>query len=329
MKFIFFIFKSRYRRLALNNFLYSKNFYPYRIVNLSGPILSFFGYLIYLFNFSKKMKFISCDAYPFLKKKESGINIWLGGTNFKIMEKYKTFNNNFVTASTIFTGRNNKIQLYPCNLTKKISFEEPKIIIAMKILKKHDHEIMSIWEEKKDVLLKNLDKINDENFWDFLDLNYNNKRKQNIYVGLKDLIRINLVKKIKDNFGDRCVVIGNEWKNIIKDSLESNFEENYLKRIYKGNICVDFLAKDGDEVLYPRSIQIIESGGVLIQARNFDSTNFFPDFADLITFNSDDELIELLKKSLNSQTLSNLYKKFYEMFGNDNFNKKTLDKIFK
>ena len=329
MKFIFFIFRSRYRRLSLNNFLHSTNFHEYKVINLSGPLFSYLGYLIYFFNFSKKMKFISCDAYPFLKRRDCAINIWLGGTNFKIMEKYKKFNNNYVTASTIFTGRNNKIQFYPCNLKKEISFEEPKIIIAMKILNKHDPEIISIWKKKKEVLLNDLNKINDKNFWNFLNADYDDNRKQKIYVGLKDLTRIHLVKKIKNNFKDKCIVIGSEWRDIIEDSLESNFEENYLKKIYKGNICVDFLAKDGDEALYPRSIEVIESGGVLIQAKNIHSEFFFFDLCNDIIFNSEDELIELLRNSLNSRKLKQLYKKFYEKFGNDNLNKKTLDIIFK
>ena len=38
-----------------------------------------------------------------------------------------------------------------------------------------------------------------------------------------------------------------------------------MKSFYDGNICLDFLAKDGDQLLYPRSIEILESGGVLFQ----------------------------------------------------------------
>ena len=66
-KFIFIIFKRRYRNIAMNNFLYSKKIGTYRIVNLSGLILSYIGYFIYKLNLSKNFKFISCDATPFLE----------------------------------------------------------------------------------------------------------------------------------------------------------------------------------------------------------------------------------------------------------------------
>ena len=42
-KFLFFIFRYKFRVLALNNFLRSKKIGNYHLINLSGPFLSFLG----------------------------------------------------------------------------------------------------------------------------------------------------------------------------------------------------------------------------------------------------------------------------------------------
>jgi hypothetical protein len=325
-KFIFLIFKRRYRKIAMNNFLYSKKIGSYRIVNLSGLILSYIGYLIYKLNISKNFKFISCDATPFLENERNSLNIWFGGTNYKIQNAYKSYKNNFVVTASIFTERQNFIQFYPCKLIKKVTFNNPKIAIVMKVTNKSSEEVKLIWEKKKTLLTKNLSLIDNEKFWNFL--KGDNKKKQSIYIGIKNLLRIHLVKKIKEKFKDKCIIVGTEWKDIFEDSLESNFDLNFMKKIYRGNICVDFLPKDGDEVLNTRSIGIIENGGILLQAKNFNSDIFFQELSNLITFNSERELLDLLEKWLSSQDLSNLYEMFLNKFQNKNLNEKTCEKIF-
>jgi len=310
----------------MNNFLYSKKIGSFRIVNLSGPVLSYIGYLIYKLNLSKKFKFISCDATPFLENEQNSLNIWFGGTNFKIQDKYKTYKNNYLVTASIFTERKNFIQFYPCNLIKKVSFNNPKIAIAMKVTFKSSHEVKSIWEMKKTQLLENLSLIDNEKFWNFL--NYDNKKKQQIYIGIKNLIRIHLIKKVKEKFKNKCIIVGSEWKDIFEDSLESNFDINFMKKIYRGNLCLDLMPKDGDEVLNTRSIGIIENGGILIQAKNFNTNIFFPELSNFITFNSENELLYLLEKQLYSDNLDNIYQMFLNKFQERNLNEKTCKRIF-
>jgi hypothetical protein len=332
-KIIFLIFKSKYRKVALNNFLYSKKIGPYRIVNLSGVILSYIGYLIYKLDISKNFKFISCDGSPFLKNEQNAMNIWFGGTNYKLsddlismgLDEYKLHKNNFLVAASIFTERQKFIQFYPCNLIEKVKFNNPKIVIALKITHTSSEEVKLIWENKKTLLTENLSLIDNEKFWDFV--KGDNEKKQKIYIGIKNLLRIHLVKKIKEKFKHKCILVGTEWKSIFEDSLESNFDPNFIKKIYRGNICVDFLPKDGDEVLNTRSIGIIESGGILIQVRNFNSDIFFPELSNLITFNTEKELLNLLEKKLSSHDLGNLYQIFLDKY-KKNFNEKTCEKIF-
>ena len=75
-KIIFFIFRYKFRRQALNNLLTLSTVGNYRIVNLSGPFISIIGLLIYKLNLSKNFKFISCDGWPHLSNINNSINVW-------------------------------------------------------------------------------------------------------------------------------------------------------------------------------------------------------------------------------------------------------------
>ena len=96
---IFLISRSRFRRLSLNNFQNEKNFGNYKLYNFIGfPLF----YLAKIFIFFKLGKAISLDGNPILNTKQ-GINLWMGGTNFKIPKKYYSFKNNY----TNMKNRNN------------------------------------------------------------------------------------------------------------------------------------------------------------------------------------------------------------------------------
>jgi hypothetical protein len=71
MKLIFLIFKSRYRYKDIGNFLYSKIYNNFFLINLSGPLKSILGrFLIAL----KIGRAISLDGNPIIKHKSDGIN---------------------------------------------------------------------------------------------------------------------------------------------------------------------------------------------------------------------------------------------------------------
>ena len=126
MKAIFIINRYKYRKLAFNNFLKNKILNSYRLINLNGPFFSWLGYLIYKLNLSDKYKFISCDGWPFLSNEKNSINIWFGGTILKILENYKNYKNNYVTASTLFTRTDKIIQFFPFNIKKETIFKIQK-----------------------------------------------------------------------------------------------------------------------------------------------------------------------------------------------------------
>ena len=71
MRLVFFAFKHRYRFKDLNNFLYSRIYGKYFVLNLGGPFKHFIAKILL------KMKFgfaISCDARPLIENEKSGIN---------------------------------------------------------------------------------------------------------------------------------------------------------------------------------------------------------------------------------------------------------------
>ena len=49
-----------------------------------------------------------------------------------------------------------------------------------------------------------------------------------------------------------------------------NYDYKYLKKLYKGNICLDLGSVEGSSSFYPRSNQIIESGGLILQNKQSD-----------------------------------------------------------
>ncbi len=329
MKFIFIINRYKYRKLAFNNFLKNKILNSYRLINLNGPFFSWLGYLIYKLNLSDKYKFISCDGWPFLSNEKNSINIWFGGTILKILENYKNYKNNYVTASTLFTRTDKIIQFYPFNIKKRNNLQNPKIVIALSCKIVEDPLVSKIWVKNKKRILENLSLLENLKFWESIDINdLNLKKKQFIYVCIKSLVRIELLKIIKENFNDQCMFVGNDLKKYFADAYGSDFQYGYLKKLYDGNICLDFLAKDGDQLLYPRSIEILESGGTLFQIETNNSKKLFEKYKDNLTFNSSDEMTKKLEDLLSNKELKIYNEFFIKKFNSTNYNQETFKNIF-
>jgi len=327
-KIIFFIFRYKFRKLAFNNFLKTKILNDYRLIVLSGPFFSWLGYLIYKFNLSDKFKFISCDGWPFLFNEKNSINIWFGGTILKIPENLKKYKNNYVTASTLFTRTSDVIQFYPSNIKKRNNLQDPKIVIALSSKTIDDPLVLKIWSENKEKILENLSLLENKNFWESIEINdLNFKRKQFIYISIKSLLRIDLLKIIKKNFNHLCIFVGDDLKRYFTGVYSSDFNYGYLKKLYDGNICLDFLAKDGDQILYPRSIEILENGGTLFQIATNNSEKLFEHYKDNLTFNSSAEMIKKLENLISKKELNKFNDFFIKKFNKSNYNQDTLKNI--
>ena len=115
MRLIFFLFKHRYRQKELNNFLNTRIYGKYFILNLGGPFKNFIAKILLFLRIGKA---ISCDGRPLIADKSRGINFWMRGTSLDIPTNLKNLNNNFVTINNSLFQEKKVFQIYPINIKK-------------------------------------------------------------------------------------------------------------------------------------------------------------------------------------------------------------------
>ena len=328
MSLVFFSFKHRYRQKELNNFLNNRIYGKYFVLNLGGPLKHFIAKLLI---FLKIGKAISCDGRPLIADKSTGINYWMRGTVLNIPSNFRNLNNNFVTINNPLLQNNKTFQIYPINIRKARIQENLKIIYMSRINIETSLEEKNIWEEYKKQFLEDFSLIDNKGIWEKIYPHKNKELKKfNLYKKLKLLLRFEIIKNIKTRFDKKLNLIGDDW-SLLFNSLPSNYNVKKIKKIYRGNICLDLGSMLGSNSLYSRSNQIIESGGLIIQSYQNDSRKIWEDLHDKILFKNLPGLISLIEKLLsNKEYCSILLKEIYENFKDSNkFIEKSLDKVFK
>ena len=146
MRLIFFSFKHRYRKKELNNFLNTRIYGKYFILNLGGPFKHFIAKILL---FLKIGKAISCDGRPLIVDKSRGINFWMRGTSLNIPSNLKNLNNNFVTINNALFQEKKVFQIYPINIKKTQIQDDLKIIYISRVSIETNLEEKNIWENIK------------------------------------------------------------------------------------------------------------------------------------------------------------------------------------
>ena len=294
MKLVILLCKSRYRKRNLNSFCKINFFGKYLIISFSF-IFFYFGLIL---SRLKIFKSISIDSIPLIDKK-NGFNFWLTGTIHKIPEKFRNFDNNYVNMRNVFHSDDNVFQLYPI-IKKKIRFNKNKKIIYISSFKLKKPEVTSeYWKKYKQQINENLTLIDNKNFWlNEFDSKYNEQEKFIIYRDLKINLRMLIVNNILSNFKSKFQLYGTDWKNYFVEAGANIEKKRSIQNLYSGNICVDFGSISGSLTLYPRSIEIIESGGYLLQLKQSDSSQIFGKYENYFTFESLDDLNKKLKNLL-------------------------------
>jgi hypothetical protein len=329
MKLIIFIANRKFRVNTLNNFIGFHFIRKYLILNFSGVMLSLIGRLFIFFNIANG---ISCDGSPIILNKKKGINFWLGGSKYKIKDNYKNLVNNYFNISSVFTNHKKILQLYPLQILSNNNFNNPKIVFFSSVRSNKNTIAEDIWRHNKSILLNNHFLIEKESFWK----KYKKKFKlseQNffsIYKIIKTKIRLELLEICSKTFKKNLILIGDD---LIKAGYLANkniFNKNDIKEIYNGNICLDFGSISGSLCLYPRSIQAIESGGLLLQSLQTDSKIILGSNLSKLTFNNTQDLLYKCDIFLRDKNLFNSYlEKIKTRFKNsENKIEKSLDKIF-
>ena len=327
MKYLIFIFKRRFRRSALNNFLLVKQIKNINVINLSGPFLYHVGKILYFFLKSKKIIFISCDGLDYLYRETNSINLWMGGTTYKIPEKYKKFKNNFVSASSLFTDEAKLLTFFPVNIRSTKINENYKFVYISENKKIENKDSLKIWNDNKDKILSDLSLIDNVEFWKKI-IDLKDEKGQGFYVDIKSLIRFELVGVLNDYLKKRFVLVGSNWKKYYPTAIESNYSDRFSEKLYRGNVCIDFGSKNSEKSIYPRSCKIIESGGLLFQSINKDSENIFKSLFNKTCFFSLQDMKDKISFFLkNSGQINDLLIAQQKNFEKDDFNYKTIKKI--
>tara|TARA_B100000886_G_scaffold323542_1_gene267455 strand:- start:42 stop:1046 length:1005 start_codon:yes stop_codon:yes gene_type:complete len=327
MKYIIFIFKRRFRKETLNNFLSVKKIKDVHILNFSGPIFYFIGKFLYFFFKSKKIIFVSCDGLDYLYRESNSINLWMGGTTYKIPDKYKKYKNNFVSASSLFTDESKLLTFFPVNIYQTKMNNDYKFVYISENKDIENLNSLKIWEENKDQFLNDLSLINDVEFWKKI-IDINNVNGQSFYIDIKSLIRFELVKVLVSTLKDKFILVGSNWKKYYPNALDNNYSVKYIENLYRGNICIDFGSKNSEKCIYPRSCKIIESGGLLFQSINKDSKEIFKDLLDKTCFVSLNDMEDKISFFLKySNQINDLLITQQKNFEKNDFNYKTIKKI--
>jgi hypothetical protein len=299
MRLFFFSFKHRYRQKELNNLLNTRIYGKYFILNLSGPFKYFVGKILLFLRIGKA---ISCDARPLIPDKTKGINLWMRGTNLDIPNDLKKLNNNFVTIDNPFIQNQKIFRLYPINIKKTKIQDNLKIIHMSRINIDTSAEEKNIWNKYKDQLIEDFTLVDNNDFLKKISLNHNDEMRMfNLYKKIKLLLRFEIIENLKKVFNNKINLIGDGWDTFHSDSLTPIYNMKKITKMYKGNIGLDLGSLAGSISLYPRSIQIIESGGLIIQSTQKDSNKVWKNLHDKILFNNISGLISLVEKLLNNK----------------------------
>tara|TARA_B100001057_G_C22862233_1_gene954990 strand:+ start:120 stop:1145 length:1026 start_codon:yes stop_codon:yes gene_type:complete len=313
-KIVFLVFGSNHRHSALGEFGKSKNYEDILLISLGGRFKSLLGRILYFFKIGK---FIAIDANPFFKNKINSINLWFNGT-WKIFKEFKGYSNNFVNIKNpIINEEQNIFQIYPLIYEKKKFYKKPKIIFMGKIWYTPNENLVNsnFLHSNKNKILNKFNLIDDKNFW--LD-DKDNKEIETLYKKyriIKTYLREQIILSINKNFKNNFLIYGEDRNNTGLNFQHPVYNSSAVKKIYEGNICIDTGPVPGSMSLHPRSLMILESNGLLIQAKQNDSELVWGNLSEKMIFNDIENLltgIDLILSDLNkfNEFLSMIYEKF-------------------
>jgi len=294
--------RTRYRKQALNNFSRTSIYGNILILSFCGPFLFLFGKLISRINIFKS---ISIDANPVIKSSAKGINFWFGGTSLKIPQQFLKLDNNYVNMKNNFRLSNTQnqdrvFQLYPLINRKDNKYEgiNRKIVFVSSIRTNLDKTTYDFWNENKKKFLQNMSLFNSMKDFEQSNIKLNKNQKFRLFREIQTLIRIEIVKKIYSEFKNRMIIIGSSWNEILKIETEDIFSKKKREKLYKNNICLDLGSNGGSLSLYPRSIEILENNGALIQLEQQDSDVIYKKNNNDFKFNNIENLINKINQLL-------------------------------
>ena len=327
MKLVFFAFKHRYRFEDLNNFLYSRAYGKYFLLNLSGPFKHIFAKILIKFKIGIP---ISLDGRPLLKEEIAGINFFIRGTNLNIPSNLKNLKNNFVSIKHPVLDNEKIFQIYPLDIKKTKIKKDLKIIYMSSINIETNQEEKKFWERSKKSILSDFTIIDSISFWNHYFPNCDVRIINQYYRKLKLLLRYEIVLHLKEKFKENFILIGSDWSKLSIEHHESNYNIKKNNEIYRGNVCLDLGCIEGSSSLYSRANQVIESGGLIIQTNQLDYREKWKSLTGRILFKNFADLDYIIKKTFSDDHHANkLLSDIFDNFSNTKkLTENSLDKVF-
>ena len=302
IKIVLLLCRSSYRKQTLNNFSRNSFYGNFLILSFFAPLFFYLGKLLHKLNIFKS---ISIDGNPTIKDHSKGINFWFGGTVLKIPQKFLKLDNNYVNMQNTFKfnetqNKDRVFQLYPLinKRNKKHEQDNRKIVFVSSVGADLNKETYDFWNRNKKEFLLNLNLFNSMKSFEHSETSLNDLQKFKLFREIQTLIRIEIIKKIHSKFKNKMIIIGSAWTEILKIETKNIFSKKKIEELYQNNICLDLGSNRGSLSLYPRSIEILESNGALIQLEQQDSDLIYQNYKKDFTFNNFENLISKISKLL-------------------------------
>jgi hypothetical protein len=314
-KIVFLVFGSNHRYSTFGNFGKTQIYENILLISLGGRLKSIIGRILYLLRIGK---FIGVDANPLFKNEKNSINWWLNGTQKMDIKELENHKSSYFNMSNPILSENPKIiQIYPIIYKKKKFLKKPKIIFMGSCKYKPNENLINynFLEENKEKFLEKFDIVDSKSFW----LNDKDQLNKNLiykkYRVAKCYLRQQIIFEIKKRFKDNFIIYGEDKINTGINFRNPTWNPKYIKKIYEGNICLDPGSSMGSLSLHPRALNILESNGLLIQAKQVDAVEIWGALNEKIIFNNIENLLNGIDIILNNQYLFNEYLDIlYEMF---------------
>ncbi|WP_320667853.1 hypothetical protein [Prochlorococcus sp. MIT 1307] len=122
------------------------------------------------------------------------------------------------------------------------------------------------------------------------------------FVLKRNITRLFFARSLKNYYGETFGLYGKGWSNYGLQSERLGMLKHKRHNVYsQGGICVDFLSQHGNNCLYERTIDIINSGAILVQRKSYDSEHVFgKEFSDKLCWDSLEELIDIIDSIMNN-----------------------------
>ena len=120
----------------------------------------------------------------------------------------------------------------------------------------------------------------------------------NLFIYKRWLSRLFFVKELKNKYGDWFELRGIGWNKFNFNYKLIGYEKKVINQRYlNAGICLDFLSQNSNNCIYERSINILNSGGILVQRKSYNSEEVFGKrFVEKYSFSNIDELFKKIEE---------------------------------